>query len=107
MKTYNITISTAPYNASRHGFAPHHTTKIIAFGMDLQEAQKMLLDKFNELADLDGKPYADNWGMAVCHSRYTSFSAYKTRPDGTRCFRYDVFDYEICEDEEIEEEIED
>ncbi len=98
MKTYNVTISTDAYNASRHGFAPHTTTKVIASGLNLKQARARLLDEWNNLADQQGEPYASNWGMAVCHSTHLSFEAYATRPDGTRSFRYDVFEYEICEE---------
>ena len=103
MKTYNITISCDPYNARFHGFAPHHTTKVIYNGLSLREAQARLLDEWNNLADEQGEPYAANWGMAVCHSTNFSFTAYATRPDGTRSFRYDVLTYEICEEVEEEE----
>lgn len=95
METYRIVVTTDPYNAQRHvGFDRFTHRKVIKTGLSLKEAHGILLDIFNGIAENEGK-YFPNWGLAVAWRGCTTFYARLTRKDGTRGFRYDVFNYEI------------
>ena len=59
----------------------------------LKEANKGLLDIFNRLAEEDGGHTFPNWGLAAAWKGDASQEAHKTYHDGTRSFRYDIYDY--------------
>ena len=78
MKTYQIT-------KQRDG---ERRKQIISEGLELRDAQKELLQLFNNKFDTCYK----NWGIAVSATKdYAETYATPTFPDGTRWFRH-VFD---------------
>lgn len=79
--------------------------EVLGNNLELKEAYKILLDKFNELY-ADERGYSDNWNMAIAKSRRRVFGAYKTLSDKTRSFDYDGIDYMIVEDDDnIEDDV--
>ena len=60
----------------------------LAYFDNLKEAQKRLLDFYNE-----DYPCETNWGMAICHNPYNTWS----HKDGTRGYEYDGRYYRIEE----------
>ena len=80
--------------------------EVIGNNLELKEAYKMLLNKFNELY-ADERGYSGNWSTAIAKSRRRVFGAYKTLSNKTRSFDYDGVDYVMVEDEddiEVEDE---
>ena len=100
MKTYRITCSTDGYYAARNAKFDGKTSYEVIGGLTLKQAQRKLLDLYNEQYDGE-RPYAPNWGLAVIQSSPYMRGAGETRRDGTRAFGYDVYTYEI---EEVGEE---
>lgn len=95
MKTYRIVATTDPYNAQRHaGFDKFTYRKVIETGLSLKEAHGILLDIFNGFVENEGKHFP-NWGLAAAWRGHTALHAHPTAKDGTRGFRYDVFNYGI------------
>lgn len=95
MKTYKIIVTTDLYNAQRHpGFNRFTGEKVVETGMSLKEACGKLLELFNRFAGDEGK-FFPNWGLAVAWRGHITLHAHATAKDGTRGFRYDVFNYEI------------
>lgn len=79
--------------------------EVIGNNLELKEAYKILLDKFNELY-ADERGYSDNWNTAIAKSRRRVFGAYKTLSDKTRSFDYDGIDYMMVEDDDnIEDDV--
>ena len=90
MKTYKITKHfTCPYIGQRNG-----GDKELRTGLTLKEAQKELLNMFNEQFET----YAPNWGAAVLMTKNNVHQAYPTRDDGTRLFEWDARQFIIEED---------
>lgn len=103
METYRIKCSTDGYHASRNAkFKDGRTSYTVEGGLSLRQAQSKLLGLYNELYE-DERPYCRNWGLAVIQSAPHVFGARDTAADGTRSFTWDVYTYEI-EEEEGEEE---
>lgn len=71
---------------------------IIADQLNLKDAQKKLLEMYNE--DNSNYPSAPNWGVAVHQNR----GAYATMPNGTRSYQCDSRMFEI---EELPDKISD
>lgn len=79
--------------------------EVIGNNLELKEAYKILLDKFNELY-ADERGYSDNWNTAIAKSRRRVFGACKTLSDKTRSFDYDGTDYVMIEDDDnIEDDV--
>lgn len=79
--------------------------EVIGNNLELKEAYKILLDKFNELY-ADERGYSDSWNTAIAKSRKRVFGAYKTLSDKTRAFDYDGTDYIMIDDDDnIEEDV--
>ena len=91
MKTYRIIGRTNPYIAQRDVMFGGKTRIVIEKGLSLKEAQKKILDFFNE----DYETYYKNWGLVRCNSDF----AY-SNSDGTRGYEYDSRYFEI---EEVQE----
>lgn len=85
MKTYNITRTNNQGSANE---------TIIAKGLSLAKAQAKILEKWNELAD----KYAETWTEAVEQSEDRAHRADEEEADGRRFFRFDIYDFEICEE---------
>lgn len=93
---YKIIIRTDLYNAKRNvGFNPNTGIKILEENLTLKEAQKSLLNHFNEANDTN----YNNWGLVVANTK-KKFDCAISFSDGTRCFEYDIFKYIIVEMEE-------
>lgn len=93
MKKYQIISRTDGYHARRYGRKCEVVEKS---GMTLQEAQKELLRMFN----YDFEKSCPNWGAAVMATRARIDGAIPTASDGTRVYNYDIWSYEITEEEE-------
>lgn len=91
MKTYRIIGRTNGWIAQRDVMFGGKTTIVIEKGLTLKEAQKKILDFFNE----DYETYYKNWGLVRCNSGF----AY-SNSDGTRGYEYDSRYFEIEEEEE-------
>ena len=91
-KNYKIIGRTNGWIASRDIHFNGKTEITIESNLTLREAQKKLLDFFNE----DYDTYYQNWGLVRCnhHNETTSFS------DGTRSYEYDSRYFSIEEDNE-------
>lgn len=88
MKTYRIIGRTNSYIAQRDSTFGGKTMIVIEKGLTLKEAQKKILDFFNE----DYETYYKNWGLVRCNSDM----AY-SHSDGTRGYEYDSRYFEIEE----------
>ena len=86
MKTYKIT-------KQRDG---ERSKQIISEGIELRDAQKELLQLFNNKFDTCYK----NWGIAVAATKGTCEGARPTFSDGTRSFSQDVYTWRIEEEHE-------
>lgn len=91
MSKYRIIGKTNSWIAQRDTTFDGRCEITIADQLDLKEAQKRLLDMYNE--DNSDFTTAPNWGIAVRQNR----GAQPTFPDGTRCYEYDSRFYEIVE----------
>ena len=91
-KNYKIVGKTNGWIASRDINFNGKTEITIESNLTLREAQKKLLDFFNE----DYDTYYQNWGLVRCNHYDESSS----RPDGTRSYEYDSRYYSIEEDNE-------
>lgn len=97
MKTYKITISANGYQASRNGRynwqydAQRNATAIIEQGLELKDAQKSLVDLFNEVFDSEIGARLTNWGLIRCNFPHQTSSS----KDGTRAFDHDGYYYHI------------
>lgn len=94
-KLYKIIGKTNGWIAQRDIHFKGKTQITIESGLTLKEAQKKLLDFFNE----DYDTYFQNWGLVRCNYPYNSSSF----SDGTRSYEYDSRYYSI-EEEENEED---
>ena len=96
-----IKCTTDSYHASMDPRFDSTNTFIVDEFNSLKEAYKALLDIYNRLADEAGAYRFPNWGLAAAWEGDSSLRADKTYGDGTRSFRYDVYDYstELVEDE--------
>ena len=96
-----IKCTTDSYHASRDSRFDRTNTFVVDEFESLKEANKGLLDIFNRLAEEDGAHSFPNWGLAAAWKGDASQKAAKTYSDGTRSFRYDVYNYftELVEDE--------
>lgn len=88
MKTYRIIGRTNGWIAQRDVMFGGKTYIVIEKGLTLKEAQKKILDFFNE----DYETYYKNWGLVRCNSDF----AY-SNSDGTRGYEYDSRYFEIEE----------
>lgn len=88
-KRYRIVGKTNPYIAQRDIHFKGKTEITIANDLSLKEAQKKLLDFYNE----DYDTFYPNWGLVA---RYGNGS--RTAKDGTRRYEYDSRYYIIEED---------
>lgn len=102
MKTYKITASTNGYIASRDIMFNGNTEVTLESGLTLKEAQKILLDMFNDKFDWE-LGYSQNWGIAVIKSARRMEGASKTYSDGTRSFGWDSRTFSIEAETETEE----
>lgn len=100
MKTYKITATTNGYIASRDIMFNGNTEVTLESRLTLKEAQKMLLDMFNDKFDWE-YGYSPNWGIAVIKSAKRAEGANNTYKDGTRSFVWDSRTFSI--EAEIEE----
>lgn len=89
MKTYKIT-------KQRDG---ERRKQIISEGLELRDAQKELLQLFNNKFETCYK----NWGIAVSATKGTNEGACPTFSDGTRSFSQDVYTWRIEEEEHDED----
>lgn len=91
-KNYKIVGKTNGWIAQRDSLFKGKTEITIERDLTLREAQKKLLDFFNE----DYDTCYQNWGLVRCnhHNETTSFS------DGTRSYEYDSRYFSIEEDNE-------
>ena len=90
MATYKIELKYQnPYIGQRNG-----GNITLATGLSLKQAQKLLLDLYNEKYEGE-RPYAPNWGLAVIQSQPFCFGARPTFNDGTRVFDWDIRTYSI------------
>lgn len=85
--TYKIIGHTNPYIAQRDIRFNGNTTIKIESGLTLKEAQKKLLQFFNE----DYGTYFSIWGLVRCNHPYVTTS----HKDGTRSYEYDSRQYSI------------
>lgn len=92
MKTYRIVGRTNDWIAQRDTIFNGKTTIVIDKGLSLKEAQKKLIDFFNE----DYETYGSNWGLIRCHFPNDTWS----NQDGTRGYEYDSRIFEIEEEDE-------
>lgn len=83
-ETYRIVEETNGWIARRDIRLNGKCKIVLAEGLDLREAQKKLLDKFNE----EYETAFINWGLACGYLRHRIESAF-TKSDGTRCFSLD------------------
>lgn len=94
---YKITGKTDAWTAQRDELFNGKTEVDLYRGLTLQEAQKTLLDMYNEYFE-DSRPFAVNWGLAVSYSQRSTESAL-SREDGTRQFECDGRTFNIQTDE--------
>ena len=94
MKKYKIVGRTNAYIARTDSVFRGKTEVVLAENLSLREAQKKLIDFFNE----DYNTFYNNWGLIRCNYHYLS----ATNEDGTRSYWYDSRNYFI--EEESEEE---
>lgn len=85
--TYSIVARTNGYIASRDIHFNGKTTVTIAAGLTLKEAQRRLLEMFND----DYNKNYSNWGLARINEPYNTTS----HKDGTRSYEYDSRYYSI------------
>ncbi len=90
-KSYKIVGRTNGWIAQRDIHFGGKTEITLDSCLTLREAQKKLLDFFNE----DYSTYYDNWGLARCNHRYETTS----HKDGTRSYEYDSRYYSIEEED--------
>lgn len=90
---YKIIGHTNPYIAQRDIHFNGNTTITIESGLTLKEAQKRLLQFFNE----DYGTSFSNWGLVRCSHPFEA----STHKDGTRSYEYDSRYYSIKECEDI------
>ncbi len=91
MKTYAII-------KVRDGFCGQSGMKEnLSTGLTLKDAQRELLRLFNiEIEKHEAVSAFKNWGLACAwDGKDTTMKAYKTGSDGTRYFRYDVYEWAI------------
>ena len=91
MKTYAIT-------KTRDGFCRQTGMReTLSTGLTLKDAQRELLRLFNiEIEKHEAVSAFKNWGLACAwDGKETTMKAYKTSSDGTRYFRYDVYEWAI------------
>lgn len=94
--TYKIIGRTNGWIAQRDMLFRGKTTITICEGLTLREAQRKLLEFFNEDYDQKiGMPY-QNWGLVRCNHPYVT----STHKDGTRSYEYDSRYYSIEPEEE-------
>lgn len=91
MKTYKITGKTNGWIAQRDSLFKGKEYITIERGLTLKEAQKKILDFFNE----DYETCYKNWGLVRCNSDMAF-----THNDGTRGYEYDSRYFEIEEEKE-------
>lgn len=77
--------------------------KVIESGKSLKEANAVLMDKFNRIAESDGLGVEfKSWGLAVAWSkrnpRKSTFHNLGTFKDGTRFIAYDVYEWFVEEE---------
>lgn len=84
---YQIIGRTNGYIANRDIHFNGKTTIVIDSDLTLKEAQRKLLDFYNE----DYNTYYSNWGLVRCNDPYRT----STRKDGTRSYEYDSRYYSI------------
>ncbi len=94
MKTYKICGRTNGYIANRDILFNGKCDIDIETGLTLKEAQKKLLDFFNE----DYGTYFPNWGLARCNYPFNTSSF----EDGTRGYEYDSRNFGIVEENDEE-----
>lgn len=94
MKTYKITGHTNSWIAQRDSLFKGKEYITIEKGLTLKEAQKKLLDFFNQ----DYDTYYSNWGLVRMNDNRSWSSS-----DGTRGYEYDSRYFEIEEEEEPSE----
>ena len=92
---YKIIGQTNHYIAQRDIMFNGKVYIIIATGLTLKEAQKKLLQFFNE----DYGTYFSNWGLVRCNNPSNT----NTFEDGTRSYEYDSRYYSIAECEDIDD----
>lgn len=92
--TYKIIAKTNGYIANRDIMFNGKTEVTIEKGLSLKEAQKKLLDMFNE----DYRTYFTNWGLVRSHRPNNSCSF----KDGTRGYEWDSRNFGIVKEEEDE-----
>lgn len=91
MKTYAII-------KTRDGFCGQPGMReTLSTGLTLKDAQRELLRLFNiEIEKHEAVSAFKNWGLACAwDGKETTIKAFKTGPDGTRYFRYDVYEWAI------------
>ena len=91
---FAIIAQTNGYIASRDIKFNGHTTIIVSAYETLKEANKALLDFYNE----DKETYYQNWGLVICNDPHNACSF----NDGTRSYEEDSRIYKTDEMEEIE-----
>lgn len=91
-KSYKIIGKTNGWIAQRDSLFKGKTEITIESHLTLREAQKKLLDFFNE----DYETFYPNWGLAVGNHRFDCGS----HSDGTRYYEYDSRYFSIEEDNE-------
>lgn len=71
--------------------------EVLSTGLTLKDAQRELLSLFNaEIEKHEAVNTFKNWGLACAwDGKETTMKAYKTGCDGTRYFRYDVYEWAI------------
>ena len=92
MTTYKIIGKTNPWIAQRDSLFNGKTEITIEDNLSLKEAQKRLLDFFNE----DYNTCYPNWGLAIGNHRFDCGS----HKDGTRYYNYDSRCFSIEEEDE-------
>jgi hypothetical protein len=91
MKTYKIVEETNSYIAQRDIEFNGRTSIVIYEDLTLREAQKKLLDMFNE----DYDTCYPNWGLVRAHFPFNS----STYSDGTHSYEFDSRRYGIVEED--------
>lgn len=95
MNTYRITGTTNAWIAARDGQFNGKTEIVLEHGLTLKDAQRRLLELFNERYDTS----YTNWGIAVSATKGRFEGAIPSFTDGTRSFEYDSRTYRIEEEE--------
>jgi hypothetical protein len=93
METYKIIGHTNPYIAQRDTLFNGATTITIEGGLTLKEAQRKILQFFNE----DYGTYYQNWGLVRCNHQFVTTS----HQDGTRSYEYDSRDFYIVKEKYV------